>query len=86
MKNLEKSTGESNMKCAESVKLSVTPEIFVKVEGKELDTTRTWITDKMDEIEVDIDQIEPTKSDHDKKVKVWAFEILGGSTHIITCF
>ena len=65
MKNLEKSIDKDNMKCAESE--------FVK--EKELDTTQTWITDKMDEIE--LDQIEPTKSDHCKRVRVCTFEIPG---------
>ena len=32
-----------------------------------MDTIQTWITDKMDEIELDDDQIEPTKSDQCQK-------------------
>ena len=61
------STSKDNVKCAESVKLSAMPEDFVKDKGKELDTTQTWITDKMDEIELDDDQIEPTKSEQYKR-------------------
>ena len=30
----------------------------------------------MDEIELDVDQIEPTELDHYKSVKFWEFEIL----------
>ena len=86
MKNLKKSIDKDNMKCAESVKLFAMPEGFVKDKGKELDTTQTWITDKMDVIELDVDQIEPTKSDHYKRVNVWAFEILGARKHTIACF
>ena len=56
------------MKCAGSVKLSAMPEVFIKDKGKELDTTQTWITDKVDEIELDVDQIEPTQSDQCKRV------------------
>ena len=51
-----------------------------------MDAIQTWITDKMDEIELDVDQIEPTKSDHQKRVKVWVFEILGASKNMIACF
>ena len=39
-----------------------------KEKENKLDTTQTWITDKMDEIELDDDQIEPTKSDQCQKV------------------
>ena len=77
MENLKKSINKVNMKCDESVKLSEMPNIFVKDKGKQLDTTQTWITDKMEEIELDVDQIEPKKSDHYKRVKLWTFEILG---------
>ena len=56
------------MKCTESVKLSAMQEDFVKDKGKELDTTQTWITDKIDAIEFDDDQIEPTKSDECKRL------------------
>jgi hypothetical protein len=55
------------VKCAESVKLSAMPEVFVKDNGKELDTTQTWITDKIDEIELYDDQIETTKPDQCKR-------------------
>ena len=34
MKNLQKSIDKNNMKCAESVKLSAMPEVFVKDKGK----------------------------------------------------
>ena len=67
MKNLEKSTSKDNVKCAESVKLSAMPEVFVKEKGNELDTTQTWIADKINEIELDDDQIEPTKSEQYKR-------------------
>ena len=67
MKNIQKSIYKDNMKCAESVRLSAMPEVFVNEKDKELDTTQTWITDKIDAIEFDDDQIEPTKSEQYKR-------------------
>ena len=67
MENHEKSIDKDNMKCAELVKLSAMSEVFVKDNGKELDTTETWNIDKMVEVELDVDQIEPSKSDQCKR-------------------